>query len=174
MTTLVTVADVRRTVQTDIDDADLQDLISDEEAEVVRRFGAHGDGTSSVTETYPGDNQINLYLRRPAVSVSQITVADKGGGTPATLSASSYQLWGSQGRIEYLAGSWGDRIVNVTYVPIDDRSRRRRVIVELVRLALEQTAMKAESVAGEYSYTAPESWEAARASLYRRLSYMEV
>jgi hypothetical protein len=168
---LVTVADVRRKVQTDLDDTDLADIITDEENEVVRRFGATGDGVATVTEVYDGGSTTNLFLRRPAVSVSGITTADKGGGTALAVATTAYQVWGNEGRIEHLGGGWGAGIVTVTYVPIDDQARRRAVIVELVRLALEQTAMKSESVGGEYSYQAPD-WETARAALYRRLSYM--
>lgn len=171
MTVLVTVADVRRKVQTGLDDIDLADIITDEENEVVRRFGATGDGVTMVTEVYDGRSATSLFLNRPAVNVTSITVADKGGGTASTVATTAYQVWGNEGRIEHLGGGWGSGIVTVTYVPVDDRARRRQVIVELVRLALEQAAMKSESVGGEYSYQAPD-WEAARAALYRRLSYM--
>lgn len=168
---LVTVADVRRKVQTGLDDSDLSDIITDEENEVVRRFGATGDGVTAVTAVYDGRDAMNLFLNRPAVSVSSITVADRGGGTASTVATTAYQVWGNEGRIEHLGGGWGSGIVTVAYVPVDDRARRRAVIVELVRLAIEQTAMRSESVGGEYSYQAPD-WEAQRAALYRRLGYM--
>lgn len=170
---LVTVADVRRKVQTDLDDTDLLDIITDEENEVIRRCGAHGDGVTAVTEVYDGRERVNLFLRRPAVSVSSVTTAAKGGGTASAVSATSYQVWDNEGRIEHLGGSWGSGIVTVTYVPVDDQARRRQVIVELVRLAVEQTAMKSESVGGEYSYQAPD-WEQQRARLYRRLGFMGI
>lgn len=173
MPALVTVVDVRRRVQTDLSDSDLLSVIADEEAEIVSRLGAHGDGTTSVTEIYDAPAGGDLFLRRKAQSITSITVTYAGNTTPTTVSATGYVVRGA-GRISHLAGGWGDGIVTVTYIPADDRARRRQVIVELVRLALEQTALRAESVAGEYSYTAPESWEAARAKLYRRLTYMSI
>lgn len=157
--TLVTPNDVRIRVQTSKSDADLQDLINDEEAEVFRRYGPHADGELSVTETHEGGAR-SIFLHRPIVSVTSVT--DNGTST------TGYTVYASQGRV--LAGSdgrWGGPVV-VTYVPQDDRARRRSVIIELVRLALEQTAMRSESVAGEYSYQAPD-WEVARAKLYRRI-----
>lgn len=170
MTPLVIVADVRRRVQTDLSDSDLLAVIVDEEAALIERLGAHGDGAASVVDIYDAPAGADLFLRRRAVSITSIT-ATAPGGTPATVATTAYQVRPG-GHLAHLGGGWGNGIVTVTYIPVDDRARRKPVIVELVRLALEQTAMQAESVAGEYSYTAPESWEAARAKLYRRLSYM--
>jgi hypothetical protein len=160
---LVTVARIRAHVQTDLDDTTLQTIIDDEEAEMVRRCGAHGDGVTAVTETIAGTTGGALFLSRPFVSITSITA------NGSTVPASYYTAYAGQGQLVLLSGSasWVAPVV-VTYVPIDDRARRRMVIVELVRVALEQTSMKSESVGGEYSYSAPD-WEAKRAALYRRL-----
>lgn len=161
MTTLLPVATARALIATDLDDTQLGAVIAREEAMLIRKLGPHGDGTSSVTETidgYGGD----LYLPRPVVSVTSVD-----GTAWASLGAT---LYASQGRI--CGGSWG--AVAVVYVPADDRDERQQALIDLVRLAIQRTAMKAESVAGEYSYSAPESWEAARASIYRRLMFTSV
>lgn len=159
---LVTVAYTRAHIQTDLDDTTLQLIIDDEESELVRRCGAHGDGVTAVTETIASAPGGGLFLSRPFVSVTSITA---NGGAVA---ASAYTAYANQGYLSLLSGgSWLAPVV-VTYVPVDDRARRRMVIVELVRVALEQTAMKSESVGSEYSYSAPD-WEAKRAALYRRL-----
>ena len=159
---LVTVARARAHIQTDLDDTTLQTIIDDEESELVRRCGAHGDGVTAVTETIAGTNGGALFLSRPFVSITSITA--NGSTIPATY----YTAYAGQGQLALLSdGAWSAPVV-VTYVPADDRARRRMVIVELVRVALEQTAMKSESVGGEYSYSAPD-WEAKRAALYRRL-----
>ena len=170
---LVTIADVRALVQTSLSNENLQSIIDREEFEIVERFGAHyavtGETPASVTETLEGDAKRNLYLRRRIASVSAII--DDG----ATLTTSSYRLWGKQGRIERLplGAAWGD-VVQVTYVPYDDNLTRKAVIIELVRIALNRTAMKSESVSGEYSYTAADNWETERNKILRRLSMSDV
>lgn len=167
-TELLTAAEVRKLVQTALSDDDLQVIVDREDREIVKRFGAHyhetGETPDAVTETVESNNVRNLYLRRCLASVSAITEDD------VALAAASYRVWGSQGRIERLpAGStWGD-VVAITYVPADDNDTRKAVLVELTRIAVERTAMKSESVGGEYSYTAPD-WEALRSQQLNRLA----
>ena len=69
--------------------------------------------------------------------------------------------------------TWGDRCV-VTYKPADDRLKRAQVIIDLVRLVLERTAMKSENVAGEYSYTAPDDWERELRKAMKKLTFQAV
>jgi len=66
--------------------------------------------------------------------------------------------------------NWGTVCV-VTYKPMDDRFKRIPVIIDLLRLTLERTAMKSESIAGEYSYTAPENWDAEFRKAMKRLQF---
>lgn len=172
MPSLLTVAEARRTITTALSDANLQSIIDQEESELVRRLGAHGDGVVSVTETHHGGGGA-IFLRRAPASISSITETAHGGSS-VLLTTDQWYLWpgGQLARLPLGSFAWGT-IVAVTYVPEDDRARRKQVITELVRLTLEQTAMRSEGVAGEYNYQAPE-WEQARARLYRRLSFMEV
>jgi hypothetical protein len=171
--TLVSVEHVRQRVQTDLTDVAIQDLIDNEESEVVRRYGAHGDGVISVTESREPTN-CNLFLSRPFVSITSVTEYQTLGGSGAALTAAQYYAWPAQGRIERVprGTAWGP-LVTTVYVPVDDRAKRRRVIIELVRLAIEQPAMDAESVAGEYSFTAGD-FEVKRRELYRRLTFQEI
>jgi hypothetical protein len=161
MSTLLPVATARALIATDLDDTQLGAVIDREEAMLIAKFGPHGDGASSVTATIDGCGG-ELFLPRPVASVVSV-----GGAAWASLGAT---LYADQGRI--CGGRWG--AVTVVYVPADDRDDRRAALIDLVRLAIQRTAMQAESVAGEYSYTAPTSWEAARASIYRRLMFMSV
>lgn len=178
---LVSIAELRAKVPSDLDDTQLQSIIDNEESELVRRFGPHGDGTTAITEGPKPGGERNVYVSRPIVSISSITEAVYLGDTPETVDSTTYYAWKDEGRIERLpSGSqtWG-RAVTVTYVPSDDRALRKQVIIELCRLALSQTTLKSESIAGEYSYTtlADDSsggWEATRARQYRRLGYWEV
>lgn len=167
---LLSVPQLRRTVQSDLDDAELSDLIDEEEATLITRLGPHGDGVISISEVYEGSGA-DLFLNRPAVSVTSITQATYGGGAPVAVATTNYQLLAGQGRILNLGTGWSG-IVTVVYVPVNDKMARRQALVDLVRLKLERTAMKSENIAGEHSYTAPESWEAERAKIYRSLSPM--
>lgn len=173
MTTLVTVEQVKARIATDLSDVAIHDVIVNEEEEVIRRYGAHGDGVISFTESREPMNG-NLFLTRPFVSITSLTEHQVPGDTGTVLSASAYYAWTAQGRIERLprGTAWG-QVVTAVYVPVDDSAKRRRVIIELVRVALEQTATQAKSVGGEYSYTAAE-FEAKRQDLYRRLSFQGI
>lgn len=163
---LVSIAEARALVATGLTDDKLQAVIDREEQDVVEHFGAHYvDATTTVSETLPGSGK-NLYLRRKVLSVDSITEDEE------LLVAEDYRLWGNEGRIERLprGSTWGD-VIDVVYVPQDDTAQRKMILVELVRLALNRTALKSESVAGEYSYTAPDDYEAERTKLLRRLGF---
>ena len=168
MTTL-TVTEARALITTALDDTALSAVIAREEAEATRRCGAPGDGTTTVVEQHEVTGR-NIFTRLPILSVTSVTETPEGG-TAATVAANQYTVWMSDGRIKR-TGAWTG-LVTVTYVPQDTRPHWRQVLIELTRLAIEQTAMKAENTAGEYSYQAPE-WEATRERLYRRLNYLSV
>lgn len=177
---LVSIADVRMLVRTSLTDTQLQALIDREEKYVVRYFGApYVDDDTPVTETLNGARAANLYLRRRAKSIVSVDEVLYLGGTTYRLDPSLYFHWELEGRIQRLpslaqenalgipGALWG-AVVTVVYVPFDDNEERTDVIIELVRLAIERTAMKSENIAGEYSYSAPE-WETERVKILRRL-----
>lgn len=172
MTTLLTIEELRAVVQTGLDDTRLAALIQREEDAITERLGSAPDGATSRTETARGGTA-SVYTRFRVSSVSAIT-EQALGGTASVTANTDYYAWSAEGRIERLprGARWGELVI-ITYVPTDQRPRWRQAIIELCRQALEQTAMKSESVAGEYSYTAPD-WERARAQQYRRLTFMEV
>ncbi len=167
---LVKPTDVRAVCQTSLSDADLQSVIDREEAEVVKLCGPHYvDADTSFTVTMEGGLP-SLWFRRPLSDIVSITEDDED------LSKDEYRLWPEKGRIQRLEGKavipWGG-VVTVEYIPADDNDLRASVIIELVRLALEREALRSESVAGEYNYTAPD-WEKERYRLIRRLRGMGV
>jgi hypothetical protein len=172
--TLLSVGELRDLVQTPVSDPDLSVIIEREEQAIIDRLGAHYAADLDITEILPGEDGSSMYLRRALTSVSLLR--EKAAITDSswtTLTVNShYYVWAAEGRIQRLSGVWG-ALVEVTYTPADDNAARKAVIVELVRLALERTAMKSESVAGEYSYTSPE-WELERSRLLRRLGFMEI
>ena len=169
MTSLVSPTDVKALINTALSDVDLQKVIDRVEAQVAARIGApQTDGLETqVARTVRGEG-CNLFLPTEINSVVSIVEDD------IELTEDEYRIW-SAGVIERLPinASWGDRIV-VTYKPVDDRLKRTEVIIDLVRLVIEHTAMKSESVAGEYSYTAPENWEAEFRRAMKRLTFQAV
>lgn len=166
---LVTIAHARALINTSLSDANLQIVIDRVEEQVTARVGApqtDGYGTTLV-KTLRGEGE-NLFMPTDIHAVTSI-VEDM-----ATLTSDEYQTWGG-GVIERLPmGSlWGDR-VTVTYAPADDRKVRSQVIIDLVRLVLERTAMAQENIAGEYSFTAPDNWDRAFNRAMRRLTFRSV
>ncbi len=116
------------------------------------------------TVTLEGEGKRKLYLRRKLTAVTSVTEDD------VALAATDYKVWGAQGTVERLPRGirWGEEIA-IVYTPANDNDTRKAVIIDLVRLALERTALKSESIAGEYSYSAPE-WEAERTAVLNRLA----
>lgn len=168
---LLTITQLRAEVKTGLDNTNLQVIIDREEEQMVERLGAHYAADTTVAETHAvRAGCANVYLRRRLSSVASITERDPGG-TSATVAATDYEVWAAQGRIERVSGAWKAR-VTVTYQPTDDSARRRQALVALIRLILERTAMKAESIAGEFSYTAAD-WDVERATIYRNIGFME-
>ena len=168
---ILTVAEARALLATALDDTALSAVIEREEAMVLERIGPPGDGLTAISETRDGTGRA-LYLRLPIASVTSVTEQPYTSSVATTVPASEYVVWAAEGRIKrHVAPFQGT--VTITYVPQDTRDKWKSVLIELVRLALEQTAMRSENTAGEYSYTAPE-WEAARERLYRRLNFVSV
>ena len=167
---LLDVATVRTIVPNALNDADLAALIAREEAYVERRFGVPGDGETSRSETLTGEAR-DVFTTRPIQSVASVTERATPGGTPSTIAAANYQVWNAEGRIER-NGRWL-RYVVVTYIAQDERDRWRSALIEVVRHAIEQTAMQTESMASEYDYTAPD-WEMQRERIYRRLQFLSI
>lgn len=166
---LTTVAEVRALVSTGMSDANLQTVIDRIEAEITAKVGAPQTDAydTSIVKTLRGEGE-NLFLPTEIYSVTSI-VEDT-----ASLAGTEYQVWNG-GVIERLplGARWGDRVV-VTYKPADDRSLRKSVVIDLVRLTLNQTGLKSESIGGEYSYTAFENWDAEFRKAMKRLMFQAV
>lgn len=163
---LLTVAEARALINTSLSDPDLQDVIDRLEAEIAARIGApQNDGnTVTVAQTLAGKTA-NVFVKSEIGSVSSV-IED---GT--TLAATEYRSW-SGGIVERLpAGNlWGE-VVTVTYKPADTRLERKAATIDLLRIELNRTAMLSESIAGEYSYSAPQNWEAERKRILKRLAF---
>jgi hypothetical protein len=154
MARLLSAAQAKALINTSMSDENLETVIDRIEAQVTEKIGAPQTDAyeTEIVKTMRGEG-ISLFMPTEIYAVVSI-VEDT-----VTLATDQYQTWGG-GVIERLpmGTDWGDRCV-VTYKPKDDRLKRAQVIIDLVRLVIERTAMKSENVAGEYSYTAPDDWE---------------
>lgn len=168
---LITLAQAREHIDSDLVDAALQRIIDAADAEIISRFGDH---TANVVETRTGGGRL-IFLDRPALSVSSIT---EHLGMPyeeddTTLVADDYRLWYGGRAIERLASGtnartyWGDRVV-VTYVVVQEIARRTRVEIDLCKLAIQYDATKATSI-GDFSQT-NENYQAAREAVLDELA----
>jgi len=171
MASLLTIPEVQAVLPSALDDRHLQEVVEREEAEIIKHYGAHYvDGSTPLIEVHPGGGK-SLFLRRGITSVSEVQERLNVSDSPAIRASTDYFVWLEEGRLERLpvGAKWG-LWVQVSYVPLDDRTQRKQVLLDLIRLALERQALQSESVAGEYSYSAPD-WEEARAKLIRKLGF---
>lgn len=165
---LLTLAQMREHVETDLVDDALQRLIDAEEEEILRRLGA----PLTQTESFPVRSQTQLYLSRRASTIVSITEEIEGGAT-TTLAADDYELWWNQSLEREPDGtnprsSWGER-VTVVYTPQDTTAQRIGLLVQLVQLAVRYTGVQSESIgSGDYSATSHD-YLRERERLFRRL-----
>lgn len=162
--------------ESDMSDAELQRIIDEANAEVIRRFGAHSDAENPVTETIVVESPgYHLYPGRPVSSVSTVTEytgSSVGDETETALSADDYRLLYAGRALRRLTSGtnprshWGHR-VDLEYVPENDGNQRQEVILKLAMLALQYRALRQEK-AGDYSATYAE-YQAERDSILSEL-----
>lgn len=142
-----TVADIHGMFETDIDDRLLENLIDAEAEEVSSRFGPD---VGCVEEARPSGSF--LSLSRKAGSITSVVEID--GTVETTLASDDYRLRNGGWRMERLTtgtnsrSDWGARVLVTFQTP--DNARRWRVVVDLVKLALQYDALSMET-AGENS-----------------------
>ena len=169
MTSLVSSADAKKLINTSLSDIDLQEVIDRVEAQITERIGEPQTDAMAITVTkvMRGEGE---FLFVPTEIYAVVSIVEDGNA----LTSDQYQTWAG-GVIERLPSdsNWGDRMT-VVYKPTDDRKKRTQVIIDLVRLVLERTAMKSENIAGEYSFTAPDNWDEEFRKAMRRLYFKPV
>lgn len=143
---ILTTAEVRQHVETDLVDGALERLIDDADQEIIDRLGA----LSSETEVLDGGGAL-LHLSRKASAIS--SAVERIDETDYTLAASDYGLLGDGRRVErrqgsgYPASLWRGR-VTVAYTPADETATRKRLLADLVKLAAVYQATSGLSVGG--------------------------
>ena len=136
---LLTPSQFEEHFDTDLGDDALGRLLGDAEDEIIRLFGAH----VTQVEHIDGLGRL-LFLQRRVASVTMIveTVAEED----TTLATDDWQLENVRILRRLADGTnartyWGDR-VTVTYVPESETNRRKRVQVDLVKLAIQHEGLK--------------------------------
>lgn len=158
MPRILTVPDLQEHVESSVDETALQRLLDDADQAVVSRYGSHGSATDTVEEDVETRRELRIFLSRPASSI--VTVVEYTSATLSrTLASTDYRLeFGGQALQRLSTGgtpslSWGWRAVITMYLDQADNVRRRRVVIDLVRLAIQHTGLAAER-AGDYNMTA--------------------
>ena len=199
----LTVADCRALVPTPLSDVQLQAVIDRVEDEIDDAIGAVQTGAlaTSLTETIKGGDT-NIFVKRPISSVTTVTeYSDLTDTTGVDLTENEeFYIWEDEGRLQRIGGGvpgsapsalsvfymtdaqfqglessgcWGSH-VKVIYKPQDQHLKREQATIDLVRVLLSTTGLKAESVAGEYSYQAPANWDLEKRRIMRRLSFVQL
>ena len=152
---LLTVPQAREHVQTGLTDSALERVIDGEDAYIRRQVGEHDpSGALTHEEEEPGEY---VNLPRPAASVSSVSIEYFLGGA-YTVPTSYYRLTNGGRTVRLIypyifdLGSQYSRAV-ITYDPEPENAERRAALIELVRLAVQDTGL-AEERDDTYNYTA--------------------
>tara|TARA_R110002020_G_scaffold34640_14_gene105218 strand:+ start:2277 stop:2828 length:552 start_codon:yes stop_codon:yes gene_type:complete len=174
---LLTTTELLTHVESDLATATLQRILDGEEEELIKRFGAHASDDSTaaaLTEKfYSVHGQKFIYLGREVASITSVVESEvnKYGQTDTTLAGNDYELWDNKRLRRLSTGTnssshWQD-IVTVVYAPYDDRARRRILLINLCKLALQYDATSSTSV-GEVSVSVPE-YKQSRENLFKTM-----
>ena len=158
---LLSVAELRPRVTSPLNDAQLQDLIDFVEDSLEPFVGEAA--SASQTETMAGYAR-SLFLKRPVATITSVTEYE------ALTNGTEFYTWPDEARLERVGRKWGAR-VTVVYVPTDDTIARKGAIIDLARIYLAQTPLKAESIGGDFSYQAPDNWNGHIRQVLRRLRF---
>jgi len=146
--TLLTKEEFTEHFDTDLSQDAIDRLLNDAESEINRRFGS----LTSQIEDHQDEGRY-LFLQRPASSITSIV--ETVGTTDTTLETDDYALYHGNRMIKRLTTgingrtNWGDRI-RVTYVPASDSNQRKRVQLDLVKLAIQYQGLSTQE-SGNYS-----------------------
>lgn len=168
---LISIAELKQHVETDLDDDAIQRLIDDAEDEIDERHGGLESQTDVINNA---ELSTCLFLSRKVVSITSVTEEFISGGDvdSTVLDSTDYRVRSNNRQVDRLSdgvnprSTWANSVIFV-YVPKDETNRRVRVTIDLVRLAIQYTASKAERT-GDFSMTSVE-YEKERSQLIARL-----
>jgi len=159
----LTADNLREHIETDRSDTALERLLQDACDSVTARIGPEGE--QEVVLKARGSDQF-IFLPRPITVAGDIdSIVERLGNTELTLETTDWRWLGGRRLERVISGTipaptvWGWNFTSmdgdvefqvvITYTPKPE-SRRVRVLIDLVRLALQYTALKSE-LAGDYS-----------------------
>ncbi len=176
MTRIITVAELRENVETDLPESAIQRLIDDADQLVVAAYGANGGATQTDDLAVDPSNTL-IFPSRPIDAVT--TVTEYTSETlSTTLDLTDYRVGHDGQSLLRLTGgsnpaaSWPYRVVVVYVVATTDSPRRRGVVIDLVRLATGHTGLRSQR-AGDYSEQSVD-YETERSKILGRLGRMGV
>ncbi len=154
MTRIITVAELKENVETTLGQGAIQRLIDDADQTVVDAYGAHGPAVQ-IDDLRSRPDFVHLFLSRPAAAITTVTeYVDETNST--VLDPTDYRLLNGGTTLERITSgvnvrsSWGFRTV-VTYVISSAQNPKRRgVVIDLVRLAINNPGGIIEEKAGDY------------------------
>lgn len=147
---------VKKRVETDLDDVELQLLIDEANQAVISRCGAHPDPSEPLVEWVDG-NVDEIVVDRPIDTTQTVAIVEYvtslgWGETPVTLVAADYRIWPGSRIIQRLQtgpnsswGRWADRVM-ITYTPVNDGDQREEVIIKLVILSLQYDGVSLKTI----------------------------
>jgi hypothetical protein len=148
----LSVAQLREHVETDLSEDALARIKAAEDEAIVTRAGS----ASSETEYMDALGHREIRLRRDAASITTAATRAHPDEDEVELAADDYRFEPPRTLVRLGNGTngasgWLGR-VRIVYVPDVDASLRDRVLIDLVKLAIEYRGLKAES-AGDTSQT---------------------
>ena len=130
---LITTADLRKHVESGLDDDALDQLISAADADILRYVGEHDPATTMTVEL--DSSGYRVYLPRPAESVAVVETRYYPTSGWLTREIDSYELINGGRVLQSLSYvSFYDR-VRVEYTPVATNPQRMFALIQLVRLA---------------------------------------
>ena len=156
---LLSVAEVKEHVSTDLSDTALERIVDAQDLYIRQMVGVHDPAaTMSYTADQPGRR---ISLPRRATSIDSVTILSPYGGE-RVMDASRYWLASEGLAVQvydyYVYYPEVDRIM-VVFTPASENVQRANALIELVRLAVQDTGLAMERD-DTYSYQAKNKMKA--------------
>ncbi len=140
----LTLLQIRAQVQTDITDAAMQKIVDAEEKRIEKSAGKE----TAVTEYKLAGGLVEFFTQRPILTITSIKERRSATSTQVTLAADDYRIFGDRLIRRLSDGTngfefWGAE-VEILYDPTENLDRRNLALVELVRISVEEKAVKSE------------------------------
>ncbi len=151
MATLLTTAEIREHVETDLGDDALERVVAAADAEIIRRLGP----VANAVEVLRG-GRLFLHLPRRASAIVSAVERYAAYGLAAAdyaLVADDYKLHADGYRVERLAdgtnpsSAWNG-LVTITFTPLNtgDTTERKLLLANLVKLELEYSGLASDAI----------------------------